>query len=54
MLTIVNHPLIKVKMDILRDENTSTKDFRETLDEIASLMSYEAFNSNIKSWYRNG
>ncbi len=43
MLTIVNHPLIKVKMDILRDENTSTKDFRETLDEIASLMSYEAF-----------
>lgn len=43
MLTVINHPLIKVKMDILRDENTNSKDFREALEEIASLMSFEVF-----------
>ena len=43
MLTICNHPLIKVKLSILRNETTKTKEFRENLDEIASLMSYEVF-----------
>ena len=44
MLTIVNHPLIKVKLSIMRDKNTKTKEFRESLDEIASLMSFEVFS----------
>lgn len=43
MLTIVDHPLIKVKLAIMRDEKTKSKEFRESLDEIASLMSYEVF-----------
>lgn len=43
MLTVVNHPLIKVKLAIMRDENTKSKEFRESLDEIASLMCFEVF-----------
>lgn len=43
MVTVVDHPLIRVKLGIMRDENTSTKEFRENLDEIASLMCYEVF-----------
>ena len=41
MVTVLNHPLIKHKLTNLRDENTGHKDFRENLDEIASLMAYE-------------
>lgn len=43
MVTVVDHPLIKVKLSIMRDKNTKSKEFRESLDEIASLMSYEVF-----------
>ena len=43
MLTVCNHPLIRVKLSILRNETTKTKEFRENLDEIASLMAYEVF-----------
>lgn len=41
MLNIINHPLIQVKLSIMRDSNTKAKEFRESLDEIASLMSFE-------------
>lgn len=37
-----NHPLIKHKLTNLRNEETDTKLFRESLNEIASLMVYEA------------
>lgn len=43
MLTIVKHPLIEVKLDIMRDERTKAKEFREALEEIASLMTFEVF-----------
>ena len=43
MHTIVKHPLIEVKLSILRDETTSSKEFRENLNEIASFMCYEVF-----------
>lgn len=43
MLTICKHPLIDVKLSIMRDERTKSKEFRESLDEIASLMCYEVF-----------
>lgn len=36
------HPLISHKLSILRNINTDTKLFRESLNEIASLMVYEA------------
>lgn len=40
-LVVVDHPLIQHKLTILRDKNTSTKEFREVTDEIAMLMAYE-------------
>lgn len=43
MHTIVKHPLIEVKLSILRDETTKSKEFRENLNEIASFMCYEVF-----------
>lgn len=41
-LTIVQHPLVKHKITMLRDRGTSTKGFKELVDEIAMLMAYEA------------
>jgi len=39
---VFDHPLIQHKLSILRDENTSVKEFRELISEIAMLMCYEA------------
>lgn len=41
-LFISEHPLIQHKMAMLRDENTSTKEFRELVNEITKLLTYEA------------
>ncbi len=41
-VTIFNHPLIHHKLSIIRDENTNTKDFRQSVNEIANLMAFEA------------
>ena len=41
-LHVVNHPLLLHKLTILRDKNTSTKDFRELVGEIGMLLTYEA------------
>ncbi|MBQ3563842.1 MAG: uracil phosphoribosyltransferase [Clostridia bacterium] len=38
----MNHPLIHHKLSILRDEKTSSRDFRTLVSEIAMLMCYEA------------
>ena len=40
-LVIFNHPLIHHKLGLIRDEKTGTKDFRQTVSEIAMLMAYE-------------
>ena len=42
-VTVFDHPLIKHKIAILRDEKTGMKEFRELIEEIATLMTYEAF-----------
>ena len=39
---ILDHPLLQHKLSILRDENTGSKEFREVVSEIATLMCYEA------------
>ncbi len=39
---VFDHPLIKHKVSILRDKNTSTKEFRELIEEIATVMTYES------------
>lgn len=41
MLKVFDHPLIRHKLTIMRDKNTSSKDFRQNLNEIASLMVFE-------------
>ena len=38
---LVDHPLIQHKLTIMRDKHTSTKAFRELLNEISMLMGYE-------------
>lgn len=39
---VFDHPLIQHKLSILRDKETSVKEFRELVSEIAMLMCYEA------------
>ena len=41
-VTILTHPLIKHKITMLRDINTGTNEFRALIEEIATLMGYEA------------
>ena len=41
-VVVFNHPLMTHKLAIIRNEKTNTKDFRETVSEIANLMAYEA------------
>ena len=41
ILHVIDHPLIQHKLTIMRKKNTSTKDFRELLEEISCLMGYE-------------
>jgi uracil phosphoribosyltransferase len=40
-LTVLEHPLIRHKLTILRDRRTSTRDFKQLVNEIAVLMAYE-------------
>ena len=39
---IVEHPLLQHKISLLRDRNTGTKEFRDLVGEIATLLCYEA------------
>jgi len=39
---VMNHPLVAHKLTIMRDKNTSVKDFRELVSEIGMLITYEA------------
>ena len=39
---VLDHPLIQHKLAILRNKNTSVKEFRELISEISGLMCYEA------------
>jgi uracil phosphoribosyltransferase len=38
----VKHPLVKHKVGLLREDNISTKKFRELTNELARLLAYEA------------
>ena len=40
-VTVIDHPLIQHKLTIMRMKETGTKDFRQLLEEIAMLMTYE-------------
>lgn len=39
---VMDHPLIQHKIGIMRDKNTSTKEFRALVSEVATLIYYEA------------
>lgn len=41
---IMEHPLIKHKISLLRDKKTGTNEFRALVEEIAMLMGYEALS----------
>src|SRR3990170_3034485 len=41
-LTVIQHPLIRHKVTLLRDRRTATRDFKALVNEIAMLMAYEA------------
>ena len=40
-LTVFSHPLIQHKLSIMRDKETSSKEFRELVSEVAQLMCFE-------------
>ena len=40
---VMEHPLIKHKISLLRDKNTGTNEFRKLVEEIAMLEAFEAF-----------
>ena len=39
---VMDHPLVAHKLTIMRDKDTSVKDFRELVSEIGMLITYEA------------
>lgn len=41
-VNIINHPLVKYKITLMRDEKTGTREFRILVEEVAMLMGYEA------------
>ena len=45
---VVEHPLIRHKLGLLRRENTSTSEFRMVAKEIARLLTYES-NKTMKT-----
>ncbi len=40
-VTVIDHPLIRVKLTIVRDRDTSSEIFRRELRELATLMTFE-------------
>lgn len=40
-LYVFDHPLIQHKLTYIRNKKTGTKEFRELVDEVATLMAYE-------------
>ncbi|WP_294409003.1 uracil phosphoribosyltransferase [uncultured Ruminococcus sp.] len=41
-VNIINHPLVKHKISLMRNEETGTREFRILVEEVAMLMGYEA------------
>ncbi|WP_462334786.1 uracil phosphoribosyltransferase, partial [Varibaculum cambriense] len=39
---VIDHPLVKHKLTILRDKDTPSSVFRQLVDELVILLAYEA------------
>ena len=48
---IVEHPLLQHKLSILRNKQTGTKEFRDLVGEIATLLCYEATFTKVSLTY---
>ena len=52
----IRHPLVQHKLSLMREQNISTKDFRELCSEVGNLLTYEATRNlamethTITSW----
>ncbi len=46
-VVIFDHPLISHKIAILRDKSTSMKEFRELVEEITTLMTFECLREGV-------
>ena len=46
-VTIFDHPLVNHKVAILRNEKTSIKEFRELIEEITTLMTFECLKEGV-------
>lgn len=40
-VVVMNHPLLQHKLTLIRDKNTGTKEFKELVKEVSTLMAYE-------------
>ena len=45
MFFVVDHPCVKAKLTLLRDERTDSKHFREYVGEITCFIAYEALKN---------
>lgn len=41
-MILISHPLVQHKVALMRDKNTGTKEFKELVSELSTLMCYEA------------
>lgn len=41
-IEVIDHPLVAHKLTLLRDENTPSPVFRQLVDELVTLLAYEA------------
>jgi uracil phosphoribosyltransferase len=41
-VTVIDHPLVRVKLTRLRDQRTGLEDFRGRLEEVAAMLAFEA------------
>ena len=46
-VTVFDHPLIQHKTSILRQKTTTNKEFRELVEEITTLMTYESLKDGV-------
>ena len=49
-VTVLDHPLVRHKLTLLRDRRTATADFRRVAREISLLMAYEATRALPLEW----
>ena len=47
-ITCIDHPVVKHKLGILRNKNTSPREFRLTMAELTRLITYEAAKEELK------